>query len=79
LTLTELRRRFGFIFPGSAVQALVADDAGVCCKEDESFELRTAENDEDMHSRHFSVSLWLVIGVFDVSSFSPDSSHTSGH
>jgi hypothetical protein len=29
LTVTELRRRFGCIFPGSAVQALVADDAGV--------------------------------------------------
>jgi hypothetical protein len=29
LTVTELRRRFGCIFPGSVVQALVADDAGV--------------------------------------------------
>jgi hypothetical protein len=50
LTLTELRRRFGFIFPGYVVQALAADDARVGCKEDESFELRTSENDEDMHS-----------------------------
>jgi hypothetical protein len=27
LTVTELRRRFGCIFPGSVVQALVADDS----------------------------------------------------
>jgi hypothetical protein len=29
LNVTELRRRFGCIFPGSVVQALVADDARV--------------------------------------------------
>jgi hypothetical protein len=78
LTVTELRRRFGCIFPGSVVQALVADDARVGCKEDDIFELRTANNDEDMHSIHFSVSFWLVIGVFDVSSVSPEAPHTSG-
>jgi hypothetical protein len=77
--VTELRRRFGFIFTGSVFQALVADDAGVGCKEDEFFELHTAKNDEDMHSIHFSAYLWLVIGVFVVSSFSPEASHTSGH
>jgi hypothetical protein len=78
LTVTELRRRFGSIFPGSVVQALLADDARVGCKEDEMFELRTAKNDEDMHSTLFSVSFWLVIGVFDASSVSPEIQHTSG-
>jgi hypothetical protein len=78
LTVTELRRRFGCIFPGSVVQALVADDARVGCKEDDIFELRTAENDEDMHSTHFRVYFWLVIGVCDVSSVSPEAPHTSG-
>jgi hypothetical protein len=79
LTVTELRRLFGCIFPCSVVQALVSDDAGVGCKKDDIFELRTTKNDEDMHSTHFNVSFWLVIGVFDVSSFSPEASHTSGH
>jgi hypothetical protein len=49
LTVTELRRRFNCILPGSVVQALVADDAEVGCKEDDIFELRVAKNDEDMH------------------------------
>jgi hypothetical protein len=35
LTVTELRHRFGCIFPGSVVQVLVAYDAGVGCKEDD--------------------------------------------
>jgi hypothetical protein len=77
LTMTELRRRFGCIFPGSVVKALLADDARVGCKEDDIFELRTAKDDEYMHSTHFSVSFWLVIGVFDVSSLSPEAPHTS--
>jgi hypothetical protein len=78
LTVTEMRRRFGCIFPDSVVQALVADDAGVGCKEGDSFEMRTAKNDVDMHSTHFSVSFWLLIGVFDVSSFILEASNTSG-
>jgi hypothetical protein len=63
--VTESRLRFGCIFSGSVVQALVADDAGVGCKEDAIFELRTAKNDEDMHSTHFILSFWLVICVLD--------------
>jgi hypothetical protein len=78
LTVTELRRRFGCIFPGSVFQALVADDARVGCKEDDIFELRTAKNDKDMNFTHFSIAFWLVIGVFDVSSVSPEAPHTSG-
>jgi hypothetical protein len=66
LTVTELQRRFGCIFPGSVVQLLVVDDARVGCKEDDIFELRTAHNDEYMHPTHFSVSFWFVIGVFDM-------------
>jgi hypothetical protein len=31
-----------------------------------------------MHSTHFSVTFWLVISVFDVSSVSPEAPHTSG-
>jgi hypothetical protein len=68
LTVTESRRRFGCIFSGSVVQALVADDAGAGCKEDKCFELRTAQNDADMHPTHFSLSFWLFIGAVDVSS-----------
>jgi hypothetical protein len=65
LTVTELRRRFGCIFPGSVVQALVDDDARVGCKDDEIFELRTAKNDEDMHL-HISAYLSGFLSVFSM-------------
>ena len=78
-TMTELRRRFGCIFPGSVVQALVAEGAEVGFEGDEVFELHTPKNDASMHSTHFSVSFWLVVGLFDASPFSTDTSQTSGH
>jgi hypothetical protein len=77
--VTELRGRFGCLFPGSVVQALVSEDALFGCEEDDILSYLQPKNDEDMHSTHFSVSFWLIIGVFDVSSFSPDAPHTSGH
>ena len=79
LTVTELQRRFGFIFLGSVVQALVADGAEVDCDDEKVSELRIPKNNKYIHSKLFSVSFWFVIGVFDVSSFCPDASHPSGH
>jgi hypothetical protein len=65
LTVTELRGRFGCIFPGSVVQALVADDAGVGCKEDDIFELRTAKTTKTCIP-HISACLSVFLSVFSM-------------
>jgi hypothetical protein len=59
------RRRFGNIFPGSIVQALVNRIDGLERGEDQIRELETPRSQSDFHSVSFQVSFWFVLGLFE--------------